>query len=109
MMNMKADVLNPTIVNETTDGGLKVSRPTVVRSSVRGRLSRNSAREQEMWDAQGVTASYSWITFDGEIEKGWFLQIGDRRFRVLATGNQSYAHGTIASHWNYPVEEVRLA
>lgn len=107
LMNHVAVVKRPRHENEVDAAGMPVHDPQTVLPACVGRLSRQSARQREMWAAQGVQADYAWITLEDSIENNWFIIFDGRTFVVTADGQKSYTEGRIPSHWNYPLTEMR--
>lgn len=73
------------------------------------RLVPNSTTQQAMWHSLGVKCGYTGIALVDTIQNGMFLYTADARlFRVVGVMKKHYAKGAIPTHYDYPLEEVRV-
>ena len=103
-----AYVASPKNFGAVNTAGMPVDQWDGARQVI-GRPFAASARQKLMWESvRNIVADYNFITTDGGILNGDFLQLNDGRlFRVMGTGEQTYAKGTIDDFWEYPLQEIR--
>ena len=106
LVEPRARVLRPAVDNETDAAGLPIHGPIEVLANVAGRIKKGSAAQVNAWLALGIECRYEFITQEGRIQNGWFLEVNGRRFQVTGVRGVHYTKGTIPSHWDYPLVEM---
>jgi hypothetical protein len=100
-----ATALRQRVINATDGFGAPKHELVTELTGIPGRVVLLSGRSQEAWAAVGIVADHDFLTQEVRIEQGMFLEVDDRRFRVMGRGKRM-GKGSIDRYYKIPLQEV---